>query len=147
MCVCVCVILLGHKKNKKCHLQQYKWTWNYHTKWNKSEEDKYHISCIYGIENTTKMGVPIMVTTPTSIHEDVASIPGPAQWVCHELWCRLQRQLGSCVAVAVAKASSCSSDSTPSLGTSISWGYGPKRQKAKQNKTHKWTFYETDSQI
>ena len=35
--------------------------------------------------------------------------------------------------VAVAKAGSCSSDSTPSLGTSTCCGCGPKKQK--QNKT------------
>ena len=35
----------------------------------------------------------------------------------HELWYRLQTQLKACVAVAVAWAGSCSSDSTPSLGT------------------------------
>ena len=38
-------------------------------------------------------------------------------------------QLGSCVAMAVAQASSYSSDSTPSLGTSICHGFGPKEQK------------------
>ena len=38
---------------------------------------------------------------------------------------------GSRVAVAVAQASSCSSDWTPSLGTSICLGHGPKRQKKK----------------
>ena len=42
---------------------------------------------------------------PTGIHEEVGLIPGLAQWLriqhCHELWCRLKTQLGSCVAVAV----------------------------------------------
>ena len=31
---------------------------------------------------------------------------------CHELWCRLQTRLGSCVAVALVKACSYSSDQT-----------------------------------
>ena len=37
---------------------------------------------------------------------------------CPELWCRLQMQLGSSVAVAVVQAGSYNSDWTPSLGTS-----------------------------
>ena len=55
---------------------------------------------------------------------------------CRELWCRSQTQLGSGVdvAVAVAVAGSCSSDQTPSLGTSICCECGPKEQK-KKNKT------------
>ena len=45
-------------------------------------------------------------------------------------------KLGSCVAVAVAQAGGCSSDSTPSLGTSMCCRCGPKKQTNKQtNKT------------
>ena len=47
---------------------------------------------------------------------------------CCELWCRLQTQLGSCVAVAVSQASSYSSDLTPILGTSYVVGAALKRQ-------------------
>ena len=52
----------------------------------------------------------------------------------HELWCRLQTWLGSGVAMAVMKASSYSSNSTPSLGTSICRGCGPKKTKDKKKK-------------
>ena len=48
---------------------------------------------------------------------------------CHEMWCRSQMRLGSCVDVAVAKASSCSSDSIPSLGTFTCCGCSPQTQK------------------
>ena len=65
---------------------------------------------------------------PASIHEDMGSIPGLT-----ELWCRSQMQLRSLVAVAVVQAGSGSSDSIPSLGTSICHGCGPK----KQNKINK----------
>ena len=41
---------------------------------------------------------------PTSIHEDMGSIPGPVLRIqrCLELWCRWQTQLRSGFAVAVA---------------------------------------------
>ena len=54
----------------------------------------------------------------------LASVSGLRILCCHELWCRSQARLRSQVAVAVVQASGCSSDSTPSLGTSI----GPDEQ-------------------
>ena len=73
------------------------------------------------------------VMNPTRTHEDAGSIPGlPQGWgfdVAVSLWCRLQTQLGSGVAVAVVQAGSRSSDSPPSLGISISGRCGPKKPK------------------
>ena len=43
-------------------------------------------------------------------------------------------RLRSCVAVAVGQASSCRSDLTPSLGTSICYRCGPKKQSKKKKK-------------
>ena len=60
-------------------------------------------------------------------------------WCCHELRHRSQTRLRSGVAVAVAQASSYSSDSTPSLGTSICHKCGPK--KKKERKTRKINNY------
>ena len=56
---------------------------------------------------------------------------------CHELWCRLQMGLGSRVAVALAEAGHCSSNSTPSLGISICRGRGPKKQKTNKQTNQK----------
>ena len=52
-------------------------------------------------------------------------------WRCQELWCGLQTWLGSDVAVAVV--SGYSSDSTPSLGTSMCHRCGPKKKKKKKS--------------
>ena len=56
----------------------------------------------------------------------------------HELSCRSQTWLRSCVAVAVVQASSCNSDSTPSLETSICHGYGPKKKKKEYGPQQLW---------
>ena len=68
------------------------------------------------------------------IHEDVGLISGLKSWSGRELWCRLQTWLGSRVAVALVKAGTYSSDSTPSLGTSICHRCGPKKQTKKKRK-------------
>ena len=51
--------------------------------------------------------------------QSLALLSGLRIWSYHKLWCRWQTRLGSGIAVAVVEASSCSADSTPSLGTSI----------------------------
>ena len=75
-------------------------------------------------------------TNPTTIHEDVGSTPGLLQWVgdvaCREVWCRLQTWFRSCLPVAVVQAGSCSSDSTPRLGTSICHWRGTEKKKESQ---------------
>ena len=59
----------------------------------------------------------------TRNHEVAGSLPGLAQqvkdWCYRELQCRSQTWLGSCVAEAVAEASSCSSNLTPSLDAAL----------------------------
>ena len=66
--------------------------------------------------------------------ESLASLCGLRIQHCRDLWCRSQLWLGSRIAVTVAQAGSCSSDSTPSLGTSICCGCGPKKTKNQTNK-------------
>ena len=63
-----------------------------------------------------------MVKNPISNHEDAGSTPGLSQWVT--VW--------HCCGCSIGR--SYSSDSTPSLGTSICRGCSPKRQKTKTNK-------------
>ena len=66
--------------------------------------------------------------------QPLASLRGLRIWRCDELRCRSQTWLRSGVAVAMAVAGSCCSDSTPSLGTCICPGCGPKKQNKQTNK-------------
>ena len=63
--------------------------------------------------------------------QSLASISGLRIQRCRELWCRSQMRLGSGVAVAGLQAGGNSSDSTPSLGTSMCRRYGPRKDKKK----------------
>ena len=76
------------------------------------------------------------VKNPTSIHEDVGSIPGLAWGLmircCSELECRSQTWLGFQVAVAVADG--CSSDLTPIPGIFICCKCIPKETKKKKRR-------------
>ena len=58
----------------------------------------------------------------------LASLSGLRIRRCHELWYRVQTQLRSSVALGcgVVQQLSCSSDLTPSLGTSMCLGSDPK---------------------
>ena len=59
--------------------------------------------------------------------QSLALLSGLRIWLYRELWCRSQMGPGSGLAVPVVWAGSCSSDLTPSLGTSICCGCGPKK--------------------
>ena len=73
---------------------------------------------------------------PTRNHKVVGSIPGLIQWVkdehCHELWCRPQLQLGSCISCG------CGGGRWPQLIIPLAWepSYAVdatlKRQKKKK---------------
>ena len=64
----------------------------------------------------------------------LASLSGLRIQRCCQLPYSSKMQLGSGIAVAGARASSCSSDVTPGLGISICCGCGPKKTKKKKKK-------------
>ena len=65
----------------------------------------------------------------------LASLSGSRIRRCRELQCRLKMQVGSGISVAVAQVYSCSSHSSPSLGTSMCCRCGH-RKKRKKKKAH-----------
>ena len=74
-----------------------------------------------------------LVSMRTRVHS-LALLSGLRIRNCCEQWCRLQVQLGPRAAMAVT--GSCSSDSTPSLGTSICHKCSPTKQNKQQKKPH-----------
>ena len=91
------------------------------------------------LKNRATTGVPVMVqwkqirlVTVRLWAWSLASPSGLRIWYCPELWCRSQLGLGSCDAVAVA--SSCSSDLTPSLGISICHTWGQERWEGREGR-------------
>ena len=89
-------------------------------------------------------GVPVVAqwfrTQLVSIRTKVlslASLRGLRIQHCHKLQCRSQMWLGSVVAVAVAQAGSCTSDSSLNLETSIWQGVVLKRKKEKRKRKEK----------
>ena len=67
--------------------------------------------------------------------QSLVLLSGLRIWHCSELWCRLQMWHRSGIAMAVGVASSCSSDSTSSLGTSYAAGMALKRKTKTKTKT------------
>ena len=63
----------------------------------------------------------------------LGSLSGLRIWHCHKLWCRSQTRLGSGITVAVEYAGGCTSDVTPSPGTSICLRHGPKKAKKRKS--------------
>ena len=61
--------------------------------------------------------------------QSLALFSGLRIWHCHKMQCSSQMWFGSGVALAVVQASSCSSNSIPSLGNSICHRCGPKTKK------------------
>ena len=87
----------------------------------------------------TVLGVPV-VAQRKQIHlgtmrlrvQSLALLSRLRIWHCRELRYRLQTWLRSLIAVAVVQAGSRSSDSTPSLRTSICHRCSPKKQKKEK---------------
>ena len=89
------------------------------------------------VRNARNTGVPV-VAQQKRIRlrvRSLASLSGLRIQCYRELWCRSQMQLGSGIAVAVVWAGSCSSKWTPSLGTSICRGSGPRKKEKKRKNT------------
>ena len=89
------------------------------------------------LQNTSRLEFPVVAQQKRiSMRmwvQSLASLLGLEIQHCHEMWCRVQMQLGYCVAMAMAQASSCSSDSSLSLPHAMGAGLKSK-QANKQTK-------------
>ena len=70
--------------------------------------------------------------------QSLASLSGLRIWHCPELWCRLQMQLGSCVAVALAHRPAATALIRPlaleppcAMGVALEKAKRPKKKKKK----------------
>ena len=86
------------------------------------------VFCKYMFKN---LGIPAIIQQKQIQLVSLASPSGLGIWHCGELWFRSQTLLGCWVAMPVCVASSCSSNWTPSLWTSICYNFCPKKQKKK----------------
>ena len=77
----------------------------------------------------------------------LVSLSGLRIWHCHKLWCRSKTRLGPCIAVAVAQAGSCSSHSTPCLGTSICCTCSPKKPNKPKKCLNNCTYRNFHTQF
>ena len=84
-----------------------------------------YLKKFYGVPTVDQQKHVPLVTMRIRV-QYLASLSGLRIQHCYELWCRSQMLLGSGVDVAVAQASSCSSNLTPNLGASIYCKCGPK---------------------
>ena len=74
---------------------------------------------------------PVWLGTVRLRVPSLASLSGLRILRGRALWCRSQTRLGSRVALAVVQAGSCSSDATPSLGTSMCRRCGPEKKASE----------------
>ena len=113
---------------------------NLHSKKNfiRSINTKFSVKPHYLKKNLGSSSCGSAIMNPTSIHKgavpSLALLSGLRIQCCRELQHRSQMWLGSCIAVAVTVASSCSSGWTPSLGTSICHRCSSKKRKEKKKK-------------